>query len=144
MDVSLVTVTGDNGVSLEIPDNFFEFSANERLEPVVSEDGEKYYQIWHLGHHLGVYLHWKSGTVVAGSRLDRRVFANSTIQKFRECVLSLAEHFPYYSDDPDQDELNEAGRNLENLVGAIDRPAVDEGTFWSDFISDIVMGSYVE
>ncbi|WP_158679174.1 SUKH-4 family immunity protein [Streptomyces sp. Tu 6176] len=143
MRFELTEVSG-YGLSVNVPDSFFFFKANDGLERLTSGSGEVYYQFWRRGHDVGVYLHGESGRVFAGASLNDLVFANSSVDCFTECVEKITERSPFYSEDADLEECELAARALEGVVFGIDPSAIAEGTFWSDIISDISIGDYFE
>ncbi|MGW0087341.1 SUKH-4 family immunity protein [Streptomyces sp. NPDC003393] len=143
MQFELTEVSGD-GVSVEVPVTFFSYRANDHLERLMSGEGEIYYQFWRMGHHVGVYLQQSSGIIFAGASLNGLVFANSSIELFNECVKKIIDRFPFYAEGSDLDDCEMAAEDLEGIVRGVDPSAANEGTFWSDFITDVSIGDYPE
>lgn len=141
MNSEMVNLFG-NGMSVAVPSSFFSYRADSDLALSVDEKGEAYYRIMHLGAHVGIYLHASSGQIYAGPNTGHLLFGNSTLSHFVHCVQEVTESYPWYGEDPEVEELIKAERDLEAIIRKIDPPAVEEATFWADFISDVRMGSY--
>ncbi|MFJ6566349.1 SUKH-4 family immunity protein [Streptomyces sp. NPDC091292] len=144
MKYELTEVRSSGGeASIEVPREFFGYVARDVIEVIIDSGGEVLLEFWHLGEDVRVYVQQRTGKVLAGPGPSDLVFANSSISQFNRCVQSLTARYPFAAEDAEPEEWALAALEVEKIVHAIDPPAADDGTFWSDFEAEVSMGDYI-
>jgi hypothetical protein len=67
---------------------------------------------------------------------------NSSLEKFTECVRVVIDRFPYYGVDSDWEDQERVGRELAELLTAIDPVSLQVDSFWDTFINDVEIGDF--
>ncbi len=70
----------------------------------------------------------------------RELFINSSLTTFAETVQGVAERFPFYDTDDQEDEIESASDDVLELVRRIDPPAAEPDRYWSTFVDDMRIG----
>ena len=70
----------------------------------------------------------------------RELFINTSLSTFVETVQRVAERFPFYGTDDQEDEIESASDDVLELVRRIDPAAAEPDRYWSTFVDDMRIG----
>ena len=70
----------------------------------------------------------------------RELFINSSLRMFVDTVEGVAERFPFYDTDDEEDEVQSASDDVLELVRRIDPPAAEPDRYWSTLVDDMRIG----
>jgi hypothetical protein len=94
----------------------------------------------------GIAIRGDTGQVVLVRKGSFEVasMVNANLEAFLEFMGQCEDRYPYYTDEGDLDDSIEASDRLRSELSEIDPGALREGSYWSDFLSDVAIGDYAE
>lgn len=128
------------GAELIVPEKFFSYRSLDSFETVESDSGKVLIRFGVFGLSVSMYLDQDSQEVLYGLNPGDVNIVNTSFSHFAQCVLRLSEMFPFYAEDSDVDEWEEAAQRVEDVIREIDPSAYREGSFWCEFRWDVTMG----
>lgn len=126
-----------------LPRRFFHyFTTDGVLRPIDSGTGIIGFGYSIAGDHVA--LDTGSGRVVLVRAKTGFIFSviNSSLGSFVDFLQVCESRYPYYPDKVGFDDAELAAEALQGQLADIDPVALDPGTYWSDFISDVANGIY--
>ncbi|MCX4905729.1 SUKH-4 family immunity protein [Streptomyces sp. NBC_00878] len=145
MEFNLVSVPVPSGdFELVVPDRFFAFRSLDVAERVASAEGGHLIRFGIIGRATSVFIGEDSGRVLSGMGPNDVAIVNTSLSQFIECVRDLTAMAPFYSEDSDLDEWENAALRVEELIRRVDPSAYVEGSFWYEFRWDVTMGDFHE
>ncbi|AQS65618.1 SUKH-4 family immunity protein [Streptomyces pactum] len=143
MNIDLVNLgIVHGGAELIVPHEFFSYRSLDSLEAVESDSGKALIRFGVFGLSVSVYLDQDSQEVLYGLNPGDVNIVNTSFPHFTQCVLRLSEMFPFYAEDSDADEWEEAAQRVEDVIREIDPSAYREGSFWYEFRWDVTTGDF--
>jgi hypothetical protein len=126
-----------------LPRRFFHyFTTDGVLRPIDSGTGIIGFGYSIVGDHVA--LDTGNGRVVLVRAKTRCIFSvvNSSLANFVDFLQVCESRYPYYPEKVGFDDSELAAEAIEGQLADIDPVALDPGTYWSDFISDVANGIY--
>ncbi|GGW25186.1 hypothetical protein GCM10010294_70550 [Streptomyces griseoloalbus] len=145
MEIQLVDlkVARDNAM-LTVPKEFFGYRSLDAAERVQGGSGRSLIRFGVIGLGVSVHLDESSGEVLSGADSGELDMVNTAISHFAQCVILLADMFPFYEEGSDVDEWEAGAQRVENIIREVDPNAYREGSYWYEFRWDVSMGEFYE
>ncbi|MGW1898920.1 SUKH-4 family immunity protein [Streptomyces hirsutus] len=145
MEVQFVTLElAQGGTALTVPDEFFAYRSLDAIERLRQGSGRSLIRFGVIGLESSVYLDEFSGEVLSGMDPGELEMVNTEISRFTQCVIRLADIFPFYGEDSDADEWEVGAQRVEGIIREVDPNAYHEGSYWYEFRWDVSMGEFYE
>ena len=123
-----------------VPRTFFgqRYKASEHLTGLIANDGRHVVRFGSEGLASAICVDPTRGEVLAihAPNIDPR-FVNSSLPQFTQTAKAAIERFPYYDRDASDDVVEQVGRDLASIIGAIDSRALTPDCFWATFVEDV-------
>lgn len=68
------------------------------------------------------------------------LFINTSLASFVDTLEAVAQRFPFYDSDDDEDEVGSTSDDVLRIVRRIDPPAAEPDRYWSTFVDDMRIG----
>ncbi|MFC8198724.1 SUKH-4 family immunity protein [Streptomyces sp. NPDC057298] len=144
VEFNLVNVPVPSGdFELAVPDRFLGYHSLDVAETVATEGGYLT-RFGIFGRATSVFVDEDSGRVLSGVDPNAVEIVNTSLSRFIECVRDLTTMAPFYSEDSDPDEWENAALRVEEVIRRIDPSAYGESSFWYEFRWDVTMGDFHE
>ena len=133
----------DGGRMIGLPQRFFHyFTTDGLLRPLDHGTGIIRFGYSISGDYIAVDS--ASGRVVLANAKTSSISSvvNSSLANFIDFLQVCESRYPYYADEGDLDDSIQAAEALRNELASIDPAALEPGTYWSDFLSDVAIGDY--
>ncbi|MEU5521851.1 SUKH-4 family immunity protein [Streptomyces sp. NPDC047860] len=145
MDVDLVNIEiAQDGATLTVPSEFFSYRSLDVAEKVQAGSDRSLIRFGLIGLKSSIYFDQDSGEVLHGLNPEELGIVNTTISRFTECIVRVAEMFPFYDEGSDVDEWEAGAQRVEDVIGEVDPSAYRDGAFWYEFRWDVSMGDFHE
>ncbi|MFK4152935.1 SUKH-4 family immunity protein [Streptomyces fungicidicus] len=145
MEIQLISLNvARDGVALAVPKEFFGYRSLDEAERVQGDSGRSLIRFGIIGMSTSVYLDESSGRVLSGVDSRELDMVNTTVSRFTQCAIRLAEIFPFYEEGSDVDEWEAGAQRVEDVVREVDPEAYREGAYWYEFRWDVSMGEFYE
>lgn len=138
------TNTSATDLSIPLPEHFigrrFQLDAEATLIDLPS--GPRAWRFGSTGLNGAVVVDLETGHVLelVDTSGSTTVFVNTSLKHFAATVQSVAERFPYYSENASDDEIEAVSDDLLRIVQAVDRDAAEADRYWSTVVDDARMG----
>lgn len=125
-----------------LPDSLITIFRKDAEFPDVQADGRHMVRIGHSREQEDIAIDVATGEVVLVDGGSVAGVVNTDLDSFVRSLEFVAGHLPFYSEEDDFEEAEEAARQLADGLAAIDSRSADEGSYWADFLSDVADGDY--
>jgi SUKH-4 immunity protein len=137
---------GDDTLSVTLPRRFFNYFVTDGILRPLEGGGGHLAGIGYTRTGDDIAIRGDTGQVVLVRKDSFEIasMVNTNLEAFCEFMGLCEDRYPYYTDEGDLDDSIEASDGLRSELSGIDPAALREGSYWSDFLSDVAIGDYAE
>jgi len=137
---------GNDARSVTLPRRFFNYFVTDGILRPLGGEGSHLTGIGYTRTGNDIAIRGDTGQVVLVRKGSFEIasMVNTNLEAFLEFMGLCEDRYPYYTDEGDLDDSIEASDGLRSELNEIDPGALGQGSYWSDFLSDVAIGDYAE